>query len=180
MKIHAIQLNFNDYNSSIYGRPDTLVHQFYIEASNDGNNWEIIADYSKNNKDQPHAYIELETPVNFQFVRYRNQYISQEFLSLSEFRVFGKAEGQAPKSITNFKAKRQSDERNATLQWDVNTSAKGYVIYWGIHPDKMNNSLMVYENNYELRALNVDQKYYVTIEAFNESGISKVIKPVEI
>ncbi len=32
----------------------------------------------------------------------------------------------------------------------------------------------------ELRALTIDQPYSFTIEAFNESGVSKVSKPVRI
>ncbi|MGB4341650.1 MAG: fibronectin type III domain-containing protein, partial [Dysgonamonadaceae bacterium] len=50
----------------------------------------------------------------------------------------------------------------------------GYTIRWGIAPDKLYNSWLVYnDNQLMLRSLTVDQQYYFTIEAFNENGISE-------
>ena len=69
---------------------------------------------------------------------------------------------------------RQKDRRNANLTWDAVKNATGYVIYWGIHPEKLNLSAQIYEQpNYELRALTTEQGYYFQIEAFNENGISQ-------
>lgn len=54
----------------------------------------------------------------------------------------------------------------------------GYVLYWGIDPDKLNNSVMIYnQTTYELRALNKGVEYHFAIEAFNENGISAVKRP---
>ena len=73
----------------------------------------------------------------------------------------------------NFSVKRQADRRNADLSWDKVDEAMGYVVYWGIKPDRLNLSAMIYDlPNYELRALNTDQEYYYQIEAFNENGVS--------
>ncbi|MFW6290033.1 MAG: hypothetical protein ACOC0R_03610 [Mariniphaga sp.] len=50
----------------------------------------------------------------------------------------------------------------------------GYVIYWGIAENKLNNAIMIYNHsNYEIRALNKGQGYFLRMEAFNENGISK-------
>jgi hypothetical protein len=69
---------------------------------------------------------------------------------------------------------RQEDRRNADLTWDPVDDATGYVIYWGIAPDKLNLSAMMYdEPNYELRALNSDVAYYYQVEAFDENGVSE-------
>lgn len=51
-----------------------------------------------------------------------------------------------------------------------------YVLYWGIEPDKLNNSVMIYDASaYELKALNRGVDYFFAIEAFNENGISDLV-----
>ena len=174
MNVKAIQINFQDYNAEIFGRPDTLKQQFVIEGSLDGEQWEMIADYSENERDQPHAYLEIIKPVKARYVRYRNVYFPNKYLAISEFRVFGNGEGPVPAQPADFEVERQKDRRNADLSWNEVADATGYVIYWGIRKDRLNNSALMYgQNSYELRALNVDQPYFYQVEAFNENGISE-------
>ncbi|MCX2679294.1 family 43 glycosylhydrolase [Galbibacter sp. EGI 63066] len=174
MNVKAVQINFADYNSTIFGRPDDLRQQFTIELSIDGKTWETLADYSENEKDMPHAYIELDTPKDARYIRYNHVYCSNEYLSISEFRVFGNGYENKPEEPSNFKVERQVDRRNADLSWDKDEKATGYVVYWGIAEDKLNLSVLIYEDaQYELRALNTDQGYYMQVEAFNENGISE-------
>lgn len=173
MDVHAIQINFQDFNSSIYGRPENLKHQFVLQSSLDGKNWKNIADYSKNTKDMPHAYIELNQAVKARYVRYNHVFCSNDYLSISEFRIFGKGQESKPSVPENFKVIRQKDRRNANLSWDKNENATGYVVYWGISKDKLNLSALIYDTpNFEVRALNTDQSYYMQVETFNENGIS--------
>lgn len=173
MDIKAIQINFQDFNSKVFGKPDTLRQQFEILASVDGKSWETIADYSENKRDMPHCYIELEMPAAARYIRYDHKYLTNEHLSLSEFRIFGNGYGPVPEKPDNFKVERQEDRRNATLTWDPVEEATGYVIYWGIEKDKLNLSALMYDQEgYELRALNVEPGYYYQVEAFNENGIS--------
>ncbi|MEC7752520.1 MULTISPECIES: family 43 glycosylhydrolase [Roseivirga] len=174
MDVKAIQINFQDFNSKIFGRPDTLRQQFTIEASIDGNKWQTIADYSENMRDMPHGYIELPQAIEARYVRYNHVYCTNEYLSISEFRVFGNGKEDLPETPANFKVSRQKDRRNADLSWDTVEGATGYVIYWGIAEDKLNLSAMIYgANSYELRALNTDTGYYYQVEAFDENGISE-------
>ena len=173
MSIKAIQINFQDFNSDIYGRPDDLRQQFVIEGSIDGKSWQTISDYSKNTRDMPHGYIELNKPMNARYVRYNHVYCSNKYLSISEFRIFGNGFEAVPQTPANFKVERQEDRRNTNLTWDKVDNATGYVIYWGISKDKLNLSALMYDSpNYELRALTTDQSYYYQVEAFNENGIS--------
>ncbi len=173
-EVRAVQINFQDYKSTIFGRPDTLRQQFRIKSSLDGKSWKTIADYSRNERDMPHAYIELKSPEIARYIKYEHVYCTNEYLAISELRVFGKGRGRPPRSPKNFEVARQQDKRNADLTWDAVKAATGYGIYWGIHPEKLNLSAHIYDSpNYELRALNIEQKYYFQVEAFNENGISK-------
>jgi hypothetical protein len=174
MDVHAIQINFQDFRSDIYGRPDTLRQQFVIRSSVDGQNWETIADYSDNRQDMPHAYLELSAPVEARFIRYEHVYCTNNYLSISEFRVFGKGKEAPPATPANFTVNRQTDRRNADLDWADVPGATGYVIYWGIAEDKLNLSALMYgQSEYELRALNTEPGYYYQVEAFSENGISE-------
>lgn len=174
MDVKAIQINFQDFRSEIFGRPDTLRQQFLIRASVDGETWVTIADLSKNTRDMPHAYLELEQAAEARYIRYDHVYCTNKYLSISEFRVFGNGKEAAPSTPENFGVVRQEDRRNADLSWDPVPGATGYVIYWGIKADRLNLSALMYDDpNYELRALNTDQGYYYQVEAFNENGISE-------
>jgi len=122
----------------------------------------------------PHAYIELDNPVEARYVRYDHKYLTNEHLAISEFRVFGKGQGEQPQTPGDFTVERMDDRRNAMLTWNAVPGATGYVIYWGIEEESLNLSAMMYgKSRYELRALNTDQGYYYQVEAFNENGISE-------
>lgn len=174
MDVKAVQINFQDFKSEIFGRPDTLRQQFVLRGSTDGENWSIIADYSTNDRDMPHGYIELSESVEARYIRYDHVYVTTKNLAISEFRVFGNGKGDPPAKPANFAVVRQKDKRNADLAWDADPKATGYMIYWGIDKDHLNLSAQMYDQAaYELRALNSDQGYYYQVEAFNENGISE-------
>jgi hypothetical protein len=144
-----------------------------IQSSQDGESWQAVADFSDNTEDMPHAYLELENPVEARYIRYDHVHLTNEHLAVSEFRVFGQGKDEQPATPNNFSVERMDDRRNAVLSWDAVTEAMGYVIYWGIEEESLNLSAMMYgEPGYELRALNTDQAYYYQVEAFNENGIS--------
>jgi len=94
-------------------------------------------------------------------------------LAISEFRVFGLGSGKKPAIPKNFSVEREEDRRNAFLSWDSIENTQGYVLYWGIKSDRLNNSVLIYDKNeYDLRALNIGEAYFFQVEAFNENGIS--------
>ena len=145
-----------------------------LSASQDGEQWEVIADYSDNQRDMPHGYIELPAAVEARYIRYEHVHCSTQNLAISEFRVFGNGKGDVLEPPADFTVKRQEDRRNAMLSWTPDLNAIGYVIYWGIDKDKLNLSALMYDQaSYELRALNTDQAYYYQVEAFNENGVSE-------
>lgn len=173
-KIYAIQLNFHDYESGIYTRTEGLKHRFSIEVSEDGTHWQTVVDRSKSQKDTPNAYIELDTPVDAKYVRYNNIKVPGANFAMSELRVFGLGYGEKPNSVSNFEINRQTDRRDVSFSWDAVEGAQGYNIRWGIAPDKLYQSWLVYDTNtHFMRCLDRDTSYYFSIEAFNENGISE-------
>jgi hypothetical protein len=83
--------------------------------------------------------------------------------------------------VKNFSLKRKTDRRDAVLTWSSQPNCQGYNVLWGVAPDKLYSSWMVYDqNSLELKSLSVDQTYYFSIEAFNENGISERTKVMKI
>lgn len=172
-EVKAFQINYNDYHSNMYGRIDGLYHRYIIEGSIDGNNWFTMIDKSNNFKDVPNDYVPLADEIKTRYVRFKNIHCPTPNLSISDFRIFGKGNGKVPNKIQNFSVKRKQDRRDVMITWKAQANAQGYNIIWGIAPDKLYSSWMIYDKNeLDLKALGADQAYYFTIEAFNENGIS--------
>jgi hypothetical protein len=74
-----------------------------------------------------------------------------------------------------------SERRNAWLRWQPVDNAIGYTIYTGIAPDKLYNNIMVYgKNEYYFNGMDKSLPYYFQIESFNENGISRRSKVMEV
>jgi len=95
--------------------------------------------------------------------------------SVYDLRIFGKKKGKTPKEVSGFTVERDaSDNRRASIKWIKDSTATGYVVNYGTERNKLYTSYMVYDNDsVRLTGLNKDVTYYFSIDAFNESGITK-------
>lgn len=176
-KVYALQINYFDYKSNLYGRVPGMRHRYIIEGSLDGKTWNVLVDKSKSFRDTPNDYVELTTPSTVRYIRYRNIEVPMTNLAISDIRVFGIGEGKIPDPVKNLKVERLADQRDAIIRWDKQKNVQGYNVRWGIAPDKLYNSWLVYDKNeLQLKCLNVGQKYYFTVQAFNENGVSESTK----
>ena len=174
VKVCAVQVNFHDYKSNMFGRYKGLCHRYQIEGSADGKEWHVIIDKSRSFKDTPNDYTELEIPETLRYVRYKNVKVPTPSLAISEIRVFGVGTGKVPQKVKELKLERQQDRRDIAISWSPVKGAQGYNVIWGIAPDKLYSSWMVYDSNeLFMKSLTVGQDYYFCIEAFNENGVSE-------
>ncbi|WP_430973599.1 family 43 glycosylhydrolase [Sunxiuqinia rutila] len=179
--VNAIQLNFHDHESGIYTRTEGLRHRFTIEVSENGKEWKTVVDRSKSYKDSPNAYIVLNQPQKARFIRYKNIEVPGNNLAMSEIRVFGTGFGKKPGKVKDFEVQRHEDRRDVSTSWKEVAGAQGYNIRWGIAPDKLYHSWLVYEDTELLmRCFDKNTTYYMSIEAFNENGISESTKIIKI
>ncbi len=174
-EVNAIQINYADQDADFLGKPEGFYHQYKLYGSADGKKWEVVVDKSSNKTDVPHDYIEFEKPLQLRYLKMENLHMPTGKFALSGFRVFGKQEKPLPQPVRHFIVLRgDSERRNAWLKWEQMPDATGYVIYTGIAPDKLYNSVMVYgTNEYYFTAMDKDKTYYFQIESFNEAGIGK-------
>ena len=177
--VYAIQINYADQDVEFMGKKLGTFHQYKIHASEDGKTWKTIVDKSKNDKDVPHDYVEMGTPLRARYLKMENLHMPTGKFALSGFRVFGKGGGQPPEEVLQFTVlranpKKFGERRSIWFKWQQNELADGYVIYWGKSPDKLYGSIMVYgENEYYFTGADRTDIYYFQIEAFNNNGISK-------
>ncbi|MCF6405656.1 family 43 glycosylhydrolase [Chitinophaga filiformis] len=173
--VNAIQINYADQDADILGKRTDIYHQYRLWQSTDGKNWKLLVDKSRNKTDVPHDYIELSQPVRTRFIKLENIHMANGKFAISGLRVFGKGTGAPPAGIRNFIVLRQqSDKRNAWLKWYPANDAYACNIYYGIAPDKLYTSIMVYNaSEYYLKTLDKNTTYYFSIEPINENGVGQ-------
>jgi xylan 1,4-beta-xylosidase len=180
--VKAVQVNYTDWQSGLYGTDSTVYTSFTLSASADGTSWTIVADWSHERRDHADAYIELSGPVRARYVRYEHGHVGAANLAISDIRVFGNGSGVRPSTPRGLVARREADERNAMISWQPVRGAVGYNVRWGIAPNKLYSTYQRWADqgsSFELRSLTVGQRYWVAIESFDENGVSSLSTPVE-
>ncbi len=172
--VYAVQVNFAEHDTGIYGRQEGLCYRYIIEYSKDKINWKTLIDKSKGGADRSHDYTQLEEKVECRYLRIINIQIPGGAFALSGFRVFGKGQGTTPDRVTGLKAVRDTfDRRKVHLTWNRPENATGYIIRYGIDSTRLYMNYMVYQDtSLTINSLNARYDYYFTIDAFNENGYS--------
>src|SRR5206468_10844767 len=180
--VRAVQVNFADYQSGRFADAPDIYTEFVLQASADGQHWQEIARTEPPRRDRPNAYFELAEPVRARFIRYLHGHVGAANLAISDIRVFGNAGGPAPQTPSHVSAMRHPDQRDAAIRWTRVPGAVGYNIRFGLRPDRLPLTYQLWADDpgngatlaKDLRSLNVGVPYWVAVEAFNESGVSKL------
>jgi xylan 1,4-beta-xylosidase len=181
--VKAIQVNYADYKSGLYGTDSSVVTRFRLQSSVDGRRWATVADLSRETRDRPNAYVELPVSTRARFVRYEHVHVGAANLAISDIRVFGNGSGARPAAPAGLTARRERDERNAVITWKPVRGAVGYNIRWGIAASKLYQTYQWFADQgttLVLRALTVGQAYWAAIESFDENGVSALSAVVPI
>lgn len=187
-EVRAVQVNFADYKSGRFGDAPDIYTEFEIQGSADGQRWETLARTDAPRRDRPNAYLELPAPVRTRFIRYVHGHVGAANLAISDLRVFGRADGRAPLMPGGVGATRHQDQRDATIRWRRVPGAVGYNIRFGIRPDRLTQTYQLWADELggsatlekELKSLNVGVPYWAAVEAFNESGVSRLSRTTAV
>jgi len=180
--INAIQINYAENETKIMGRHPDIYYQYLLEYSNNGKTWKTLADKTQNQTDVPHDYIELVKPVKARYIKLTNYKVPSGTFALAGLRVFGNDGGKAPSEVKNFSLNRSETDRCVVdLKWIKIPGAVGYNIRYGTSKDKLYQNYQVLgAESVTIRSLNALQKYFFTIDAFNENGIAKGKSIIEL
>ncbi len=176
--IRALQVLWDQNGATPSFAPTDRYQSYTIEVSDDNENWTLIVDKSNNPQDLWSDYIELPTPVNARYVKLTNVFTPDGGkFAVKALRAFGNPEQSTFTKVENVKVVRSElDRRHAHLLWDEVPGADGYLVRYGIAPDKLYNSYMVYWDSYlDIPSLNVDPEYYFEVEAFS-SGTPRYVE----
>jgi hypothetical protein len=184
--VHAVQVNYADYQSGVYAERPDIRTRFRILWSRDGRDWALFADLSDSDRDRPNAYVEGERPVQARFIRYEHGEIAAANLAIADLRVFGTADQPAPTRPT-VSVERGDDQRNATVRVTPVPGALGYNIRWGVAPDRLFLTYQIYADDLAaqdsaqaVRALNTGVDYWFAVEAFSPGGVSPLSPVVAV
>jgi hypothetical protein len=173
--VNAIQVNFADNEATLLPDSKNINYCYRILASDDQKSWNVIADKSNNTADACHDYIVLDKPVKVKYIRIENVKVPDGKFSIYDLRIFGSKDGSKPSEVKDLNVVRnQQDTRRAVVKWPKDEQATGFVVNYGTDSSKLYTSVMVYDaDSLMLTGLNKDVTYYYSIDAFNESGITK-------
>lgn len=176
--VHAVQINYadQDVDTNRLGKWNNQFHQYKLYYSINGKNWKLLIDKSHNKTDIPHEYIQLNKPIQARYLKLENVNMPTGKFAISGFRVFGNGNGLKPNNVKDFIVLRtENDKRSAYIKWMPVDNAFAYNIYYGTHPQKLYNCIMVHSNNeYWMKAMDSKKTYYYSIEAINENGVSNL------
>jgi hypothetical protein len=175
-RIEALQINFADQGMTNLGRMDNDACRYRVQTSGDKTNWQTCVDRSENLRDSPHDYTQLDGPVTARYVRLVNVHTPGNGLfSISGFRLFGNGLGRPPARVGGLELVRDAaDPRQVQASWQPAKGADFYIIRYGLARHRLFNNYQVYQTNrFEINSLNLGVSYYFTVDAVNDSGISK-------
>ncbi len=177
-QINALQVNFAEQDTEIYGRQEGISHKYIVEFSINKDEWQLAKDESESTTDNTNNYIEFASPAKARYIRVKNLDVPSGKFAISGIRAFGVGTGDAPQSVKGFTVTRdESDRRDVLLKWDTVKGATGYNISYGVGETMLYHNYMVYDTTeLTIRSLDTQQPYYFTIEAFNENGVSEATK----
>lgn len=189
--VRSIQVNFADealspefppeeYGSDRGDRRIELepqISNYTLEASIDGEHWTVLETVSR---ECSNGYYEYPEGISARFVRVTGGELPYgQVMRISGLRVFGNGSGEKC-AAAQAKAKRIND-LEAVVSWEPIENAQGCNVRYGIAPDKLYMSWMVYgADEVKLTTLIKGQEYYVCVDSFNENGITpgQIIKVV--
>lgn len=180
--VNAIQINYAENGTKLLGRSPDIYYQYLLEYSSDNKTWKTLADKTQSKTDVPHDYLELKKAVKARYVRLTNYRIPDGTFAIAGLRIFGNAGGKAPSVVESINAPRSETDRCVVkLDWKKSPGAIGYNIRYGTAKDKLYHTYQVLgAESLTIRSLNSLQKYYFTIDAFNENGVVKGKNIIEV
>lgn len=182
--VRAVQVNMADealavdFPADSYGDDRKTRHietrpqisHYTVETSLDGKVWTLREDVAR---ECSNGYYEYADGIRARYIRVTGGELPYgQALRISGLRVFGNGEGDRP-AQANAKAVRV-DALDGKISWQPIKNAQGCNVRYGITPDKLYQSWLVYDaDEVTLSTLMSGQTYYVCVDSFNENGITK-------
>lgn len=146
------------------------ISRYTIEASTDGKGWMLLEDVAR---ECSNGYYEYPEGVRARYIRLTGGALPYgQTLRVSGLRVFGSGDGPRPPKA-DASAQRLGG-LDGVVRWGHMDSAQGCNVRYGIAPDKLYQSWLVYgADEVRLCTLMKGRDYYVRVDSFNENGVTE-------
>ncbi|MFC4071977.1 family 43 glycosylhydrolase [Actinoplanes subglobosus] len=142
--------------------PSDVPAPFRLEGSADGEDWTLLRDGTRS-----HEFVVLDPPRPLRYVRVTGgRHPLGTAFAISGLRVFGLGSGQPP-------AAAEPTVNGAVVSWPAVPGADGYNVRYGLAPDKLYHCWQVSVPSLTLRSLNAGHRYWVAVDTFNASGVTR-------
>ena len=173
--VKALQLNIPTYNLLTRDQSEKY-HEYTIEYSADGEHYDVMVDTRGMKNFAPHAFYETEDEagIHARYIKVTFYHVAGNgFAAVSGLRVFGKEIRELPAKACNVQVVRgPEDKRNCSVTWDKAEGAEGYIVRYGIAPDKLYNQYQVVGETVDIRTLTLGITYYFRVDSFNANGVT--------
>ncbi|MDO4285529.1 MAG: family 43 glycosylhydrolase [Eubacteriales bacterium] len=181
--VRAIQVNLADEGLAVEFSPECYgdvrrtrhieleprISHYTLEISADGENWQQLEAVSR---ECSNGYYEYPEGVCARYVRVTGGELPYgQTLRISGLRVFGNGEGAKPEQAKA--GGERTGDLDARICWKPVPGAQGCNVRYGIAPDKLYHSWLVYDaSEVVLSTLMKGRDYYICVDSFNENGIT--------
>lgn len=168
----SVELSLESYGGEQHNRCIELkpqISHYTIETSLDGLQWTELEEVAR---ECSNGYFEYPEGIAARYVRVTGGQLPYgQALRISGLRVFGNGGGDKP-AKADATAERLGD-LDALVRWKPLKNAQGCNVRYGIAPDKLYQSWLVYgENEVKLTTLIKGKSYFIRVDSFNENGIT--------
>ena len=184
--VRSVQVNFTSIDATAGGRGEGWAYRYLVEFSQNGKDWFKGVDRTGASVLRQHEYVEFAKRVGARFVRVTNKGDSPagSRFAINGLRVFGEGGGSAPDAVDMsrvFADRRADNNRAAGLAWPKAKGAQGYIVRYGIAPDKLYTHYQVIgSESVVVNTLIRGVDYYATVDSYNESGVTRGTKTVRL
>ncbi len=181
--VRAIQVNLADQDVAVGFPPESYgddrkarhieltpqISHYKVEASLDGETWTALENVAR---ECVNGYYEYPEGLRARYIRVVGGELPYgQPLRISGLRVFGNGEGEKPAPAKA--SARRLNGLEAQVSWEPISDAQGCNVRYGVAPDKLYLSWLVYDaQEVRLTTLIAGQEYYVRVDSFNENGIT--------
>jgi len=182
--VRAIQVNLADRDVAVEFPPESYgddrkarhieltpqISHYKVEASLDGETWTVLEDVAR---ECVNGYYEYPEGLRARYIRVVGGALPYgQPLRISGLRVFGNGEGEKPAPARA--TARRLNGLEAQVCWEPIPDAQGCNVRYGVEPDKLYLSWLVYDAcEVRLTTLIAGQGYYVRVDSFNENGVTE-------
>ncbi len=164
------QESYGDTRGTRHIELEPQISKYTISISNDNIKWEILENVTR---ESSNGYYEYRNGITARYVRVTGIALPYgQQLRISGLRVFGNGSGSKPLQADAGGAR--VNELEAKIFWKHIPGAQGCNVRYGIAPDKLYQSWLVYDaDEVTLSTLIRGQNYYICVDSFNENGITQ-------